>query len=84
MRPGVLWWGESFVSCIVMTSMLWVFVICSISVILFLRPLMFICSMLSVLGLRWFVGGWGCLVVVCCCLGLVCVFVCVLGVVCEL
>ena len=61
--PGVLCWGESFVSWMVIMSMLWLFANCSISVVLFLSPLMLICSILSVFVFRWFVECWVCLVV---------------------
>ena len=71
---GVLCCCESFVSCIVMMSMLWFCVRCSISCILFLRPFMFICSMFSVFVFRGFV-----LLVVCCVEVVVLLWFCLVG-----
>lgn len=66
----------SFVSCIVMMSMLWFCVRCSISCVLFLKPFMLICRMFSVFVCRGFV-----LFVFCCCVGFVFWFWgCVVGV----
>ena len=58
---GVLCCCDSLVSCIVIMSMLWFCVRCSISCVLFLRPFMLTCSMFSVFVFRGFV-----LLVVCC------------------
>ena len=61
---GVLWCGCSLVSCTVMMSMLWVFIVCSSSVCFLCRPFMLICRMFSLFLFWWWEGGWWVVVVV--------------------